>query len=52
MRVLAIPNERYPPEPDALALADAVLDSLAELTASVVLGGEPPGPPTSSPLRA
>jgi HAD superfamily hydrolase (TIGR01509 family) len=52
MRVLAIPNERYPPEPEALVQADAVLDSLAELTASVVLGGEPPGPPTSSPLRA
>ena len=32
MRVLAIPNRRYPPPPDALALADVVLDSLGELT--------------------
>jgi HAD superfamily hydrolase (TIGR01509 family) len=31
MRVLAIPNRRYPPPEDALALADAVLSSLAEL---------------------
>jgi HAD superfamily hydrolase (TIGR01509 family) len=32
MRVLAIPNPRYPPPEDALALADAVLPSLDELT--------------------
>jgi HAD superfamily hydrolase (TIGR01509 family) len=32
MRVVAIPNRRYPPPPDALTLADVVLDSLAELT--------------------
>jgi HAD superfamily hydrolase (TIGR01509 family) len=36
MRVLAIPNPRYPPPEDALALADVVLDSLEELTANVV----------------
>jgi HAD superfamily hydrolase (TIGR01509 family) len=36
MRVLAIPNRRYPPPPDALALADTVLDSLAELTPTAV----------------
>jgi HAD superfamily hydrolase (TIGR01509 family) len=53
MRVLAIPNPRYPPPPDALAEAHAVLDSLASLTAKVVRGkGEPAGPPSSSPLRA
>jgi HAD superfamily hydrolase (TIGR01509 family) len=31
MRVIAIPNRRYPPPPEALVLADVVLDSLAEL---------------------
>ena len=31
MRVLAIPNPRYPPHDEALAAADEVLDSLAEL---------------------
>jgi HAD superfamily hydrolase (TIGR01509 family) len=36
MRVVAIPNRRYPPPPDALALADATLDSLAVLSAGVV----------------
>jgi HAD superfamily hydrolase (TIGR01509 family) len=38
LRVLAVPNRRYPPAPDALELADAVLDSLAELTPAVVRG--------------
>lgn len=53
MRVLAIPNPRYPPPPDALAEADAVLDSLCSLTPEVVRGkGELAGPPSSSPLRA
>jgi len=32
MRVIAIPNPRYPPSEDALALADVVLESLDELT--------------------
>ena len=36
MRVLAIPNTRYPPSADALALADLVLDSLEELVPEVV----------------
>ncbi len=36
MRVLAIPNRRYPPPDDALALADAELGSLAELTPDAV----------------
>ena len=52
MRVLAIPNPRYPPPEDALAMADAVVDSLADLTRDVVLGDETPGPPSSSPRRA
>jgi HAD superfamily hydrolase (TIGR01509 family) len=50
MRVIAIPNRRYPPPHDALALADTVLDSLAELTPAGVR--EPhlsSGPPSSSP---
>ena len=36
MRVFAIPNRRFPPDEDALAQADVVLDSLAELTAEAV----------------
>jgi len=36
MRVLAIPNHRYPPPADALALADVVLDSLADLSPALV----------------
>ena len=36
MRVLAIPNRRYPPPDDALALADVVLDSIDELVPEVV----------------
>jgi HAD superfamily hydrolase (TIGR01509 family) len=31
MKVIAIPNRDFPPEPEALALADIVLDSLEEL---------------------
>ena len=31
MRVVAIPNERYPPGPDALAAADLALSSISEL---------------------
>jgi HAD superfamily hydrolase (TIGR01509 family) len=38
MRVVAIPNRRYPPPPDALALADVVLDSVSDLTTPVVAG--------------
>jgi HAD superfamily hydrolase (TIGR01509 family) len=53
MRVLAIPNRRYPPAPDALAQADVVLSSLEELTPQVVRGEDgASGPPSSSPLRA
>ena len=36
MRVVAIPNRRYPPPDDALQLADVVVDSLADLTPAVV----------------
>jgi HAD superfamily hydrolase (TIGR01509 family) len=52
VRVLAVPNPRYPPAAEALARADAVLGSLAELTRDVVRGTEAPGPPTSSRRRA
>jgi len=38
MRVFAFPNLRYPPAPDALALADVVLDSLDQLTREAVTG--------------
>jgi HAD superfamily hydrolase (TIGR01509 family) len=36
MRVVAIPNRHVPPGPDALAEADVVLDSLADLTAEAI----------------
>ena len=36
LRTIAIPNAHFPPDEDALAAADAVLDSLAELTAEAV----------------
>ena len=36
MRVIAIPNRHFPPDEQALAQADVVLDSLAELTAETV----------------
>jgi hypothetical protein len=32
MKVIAIPNRDFPPDDQALQLADRVLDSLAELT--------------------
>jgi HAD superfamily hydrolase (TIGR01509 family) len=40
MRVLAIPNPHYPPPREALALADDVLDGIAELTRSRVLDSD------------
>jgi HAD superfamily hydrolase (TIGR01509 family) len=36
MRVIAIPNSSYPPDEEALALADAVVGSLDELTVDVL----------------
>jgi HAD superfamily hydrolase (TIGR01509 family) len=38
MRVVAIPNAAYPPDGEALALADAVVPSLDDLTVNVLLG--------------
>jgi HAD superfamily hydrolase (TIGR01509 family) len=38
MRVVAIPNASYPPDDEALALADLVVPSLDDLTASVLQG--------------
>jgi HAD superfamily hydrolase (TIGR01509 family) len=39
LRVIATPNPHFPPDPDALALADVVLDSIDELTVELVAGG-------------
>jgi HAD superfamily hydrolase (TIGR01509 family) len=39
MRVLAIPNPQYPPHDEALAAADDVLGSLAELTPEAIARG-------------
>jgi HAD superfamily hydrolase (TIGR01509 family) len=36
MAVIAVPNRDFPPEADALTLADKVLDSLTDLTSQVV----------------
>ena len=38
MRVIAFPNPSYPPDDEALALADVVIRSLGELTVDVVSG--------------
>jgi HAD superfamily hydrolase (TIGR01509 family) len=38
MRVIAIPNPSYPPDAEALALADVVLGTLEELTPEAVAG--------------
>jgi hypothetical protein len=38
MRVVAIPNPAYPPNAEALALADETLGSLDELTPVAVAG--------------
>jgi HAD superfamily hydrolase (TIGR01509 family) len=38
MRVVAIPNRRYPPGSEALAEADLVLESLRDLTAEAIDG--------------
>ena len=38
MRVIALPNAHYPPAPDALALADAVVGSPGDLTVDLVRG--------------
>jgi HAD superfamily hydrolase (TIGR01509 family) len=40
MRVLAIPNSRYPPAADALELADVVIESLEGLTPEAVEGAD------------
>ena len=38
MRIVAIPNRVFPPDPEALSLADVVLDSLDELTPEAIDG--------------
>ncbi len=41
MRVIAIPNKRFPPGEEALAEADVVLESIPELAAAAVEGDKP-----------
>ena len=36
MPVIAVPNQDFPPEPDALELADVTLKSLTEVTPKTV----------------
>jgi HAD superfamily hydrolase (TIGR01509 family) len=38
MRVIATPNRAFPPAPDALALADAVVGGIADVTPELVAG--------------
>jgi hypothetical protein len=38
MRVIAVPNAGYPPDDDALALADVTLESLEQLTPERIEG--------------
>jgi beta-phosphoglucomutase-like phosphatase (HAD superfamily) len=42
MRVVAIPNMRFPPGEEALAAADVLIPSIGELTPDVVEGSELP----------
>jgi HAD superfamily hydrolase (TIGR01509 family) len=49
MRVLALPNPHYPPDPEALAEADELIGSLHELTPERVEGAQDPGRRPSSP---
>ena len=39
MRVVAIPNPTYPPDDEALALADVTIDSLDRLTPTLIASG-------------
>ncbi len=41
MRVIAIPNKRFPPGEEALAEADVVLESISELASAAVEGDKP-----------
>ena len=41
MRVIAIPNKRFPPGEEALAEADVVLESISELAPAAVEGDKP-----------
>ena len=41
MHTIAIPNPNFPPGEDALALADLVLDSIADLTVDAVESLDP-----------
>jgi HAD superfamily hydrolase (TIGR01509 family) len=43
MAVIAVPNQDFPPEPDALALASATLESLTELSPDLVRELRPAG---------
>jgi hypothetical protein len=38
MRVIAIPNPRFPPPEDVLAEADVVLDGIGDLSPELVAG--------------
>jgi HAD superfamily hydrolase (TIGR01509 family) len=40
LKVVAIPNREYPPEPDLLARVDVVLDSLRDLTVTPAAGSD------------
>lgn len=44
MRVVAVPNPTYPPDPAALAEADVVLRSIAELTPEAIAPSSDPSP--------
>ena len=43
LRVVAVPHPRFPPDPDALAIADVVLDGIERLDVSTI--ESLPGPP-------
>lgn len=43
MRVVAIPNRSFPPDPEALGLADLVLESISDLDVDTVVAASDPG---------
>jgi HAD superfamily hydrolase (TIGR01509 family) len=52
MRVIAIPNEHFPPDEEALAQADVILNSLDELGPDTVSGAVPYRPSGSPSTRS
>jgi beta-phosphoglucomutase-like phosphatase (HAD superfamily) len=51
LHVIAIPHPKYPPDPDALALAGLVLPALTDLTPDAIAHSPEAPPGTPKPLH-